>query len=158
MEIKREKNELEFVGILNESVTVEYLLENFHSISADSSVIILNFEKVKRANSCGIITLIHSIEQVKLPVHFSRCPVWLVEQLNQIAEFFTLNIKIISVFAPYIEEKTEQYILKLINIDDDFIKNGTLQSLDEQINDNGLKIVADFDSEDFFGFITRYKK
>ena len=158
MEIKREKNELELGGILNESVTIENLLAYYELASKDSSVIILNFENVKRANSCGIVTLIHSIEQVKHPVHFSRCPVWLVEQLNQIAEFFTLNIKIISVFAPYIEEKTEKYVMKLIEIEDDFVKNGTIQSLHEQTNENGLKIVADFDSEDFFGFITRHKK
>ncbi len=155
MEIKQIKNELVLTSTLNETTALAELVTSFESAAKEGPAVVLNFEGLKRANSCGIATLIRAIEKAHTPVHFTRCPVWLVEQLNQIDEFFSLHVKILSVFAPYIEEKTKNYILKLIDIDPDFLNHETIQSLDQCTDEQGNKLIADFDPADFFGFLSR---
>ena len=159
MPMNHVRNEIYLSGNLNEQFNmnevktcVEKNAESF------ASTVVLNFKDVPRANSCGIATLLKVLSELKKSVHFVHCPAWLVDQLNQIDEFFQISLEVKSVYAPYMDPSANEYTMRLIEISPGFFGSSEFENIETYVNDSGQTLSADFDKDDYFFFCQNLKQ
>lgn len=156
MEIRIEKDIVFFDGILNETVTEKKLIDVFERPNSASSPIFLDFSNTKRSNSSGIAVLLRALKRTQPHVRFTHCPVWLVDQLNQISEFFTVPIKVHSVFLPYEcenpKEEDPDSRMKILEVGPHMLDPDFLRSLDEFVSPAGSVYTAEFEPREYLGF------
>jgi hypothetical protein len=157
MEVIARKGSVQLIGILNE----DFRLEEFDSAltsAANACVkVSLDFGDVPRANSCGIATLLRVLSSTQVVIEMERCPVWLVEQMNQIDEFLEATASVKSVYAPYISTNSDDYMLRLIEIPQGFLSSEEFQTIEKFEPSAGKQFIADFEKDDFFYFLRRQK-
>jgi ABC-type transporter Mla MlaB component len=153
MPMKNLGNEISLIGNLNEQFDMN---EVAHHIAGNPSVfskcVKLNFKDVPRANSCGIATLLKLLSSLECSVDFVHCPTWLVDQLNQIDEFFQINLNIVSIYAPYMDASSHDYTLRLIELKEGFFSSDEYENIEVYTNSTGQTLSADFDKDDYFSF------
>jgi ABC-type transporter Mla MlaB component len=158
MPIKVVGNEISLSGNLNEQFDMGEVKKSIEANTASfSEKVVLNFKEVPRANSCGIATLLKTLTQVQVPVEFVHCPTWLVDQLNQIDEFFQIPLKVKSVYAPYMDPNAHDYTLRLVHISDGFLSTSDYENIESFVNEAGQNLTADFDKDDYFSFLQNVK-
>jgi anti-anti-sigma regulatory factor len=161
MDVSVTKNLVEFSGILNEdssSQIIENALEQALKDAPDQTIL-LDFSKVKRANSCGILTWYKSLEASKGKFVYTKVPRWLVEQFN-ISDFLNDHTTVDSIEAHFYcpQNDTHENMLLVIGKDIPILENYTNFNLTLK-NKDGLDLEMDFDPHEYFYFISsNFKK
>ena len=119
------------------------------------SSVLIDFSKVTRANSCGLMEFISAIYDAKTDIEYINCPVWLVDQFNEVDELLPDHCTVKSVFAPFVNEDDGSVVNLIIPIVDDFDSSETYAKLEEMALPDGKKLTPDFDKEEYFYFTTK---
>jgi hypothetical protein len=145
-------------GTLTETFQKEQLLSHVRELGKLNNTVKLSFAALSRANSVGIAHFLSALEDSTVPILGVCCPVWLVEQFNQISEFFDFNFRVESVYAPFVELETGKYHFALVNICEDFIESNLFRDIENPINIDGRNYLPDFERDDYFLFVKSFQK
>ncbi len=140
---------ISLTGIIDEDFEYQSLLENpgkFYKI---------DFNEIKMINSTGIREWIRFIEKLGPSVEFQyfNCPHIIIQQMNMVSGFLTKNAKVISFYAPYFCEETDEEEHILLQATD--IKN--FKAPVRTIEVDGHEVELDFDAieDQYFKFLKR---
>lgn len=157
MDLKVAGGAVRLIGNLNEDFDEKELVRIVEQEFAEGLKPPLDFRDVRRANSCGIAALLRVLDKTKRGAVFVHCPVWLVEQMNQIDEFFDLGVSVGSVYVPYVSKSGGDFVLKLVNVPGGFLESEAYAGIETAKSEDGDELVADFDAEDYFHFLHKQK-
>jgi hypothetical protein len=116
----------------------------------------LDFRDVRRANSLGIIRWSKFVRSVKGPFEYRNVPTWLVEQINLRVIALGTDSRVSSIMAPFYcgaDGSHEVHCLEIgrdVPVLDDY-SNFNI----ERTSRKGLKLEADFEPKEYFGFLAR---
>ena len=156
MEVAVNKNTVEFSGLLNEdssSQGIQSALEEALKNSPESTVYI-DFSKVKRANSCGILTWYKVLESLTGKFIYMKVPRWLVEQFN-ISDFLNDSTTVESIEANFYcpQNDTHENILLVLGKEIPILEDYSEFTLVLK-NKEGLALEMDFEPSEYFYFIS----
>jgi hypothetical protein len=157
MQIRVENNLVEFSGYLSEKSDADIIrkgLMQAASFSSDGSIRI-DFSKVEKANSVGILTYLKTFLSMNLAVVYERVPIWLVEQFNVIDEFLVGNAVVASLYAQFYCPETNRSQMKLLHVGKDIPIQKDYADLDLTTKDEaGNSLEPDFDPATYFYFLS----
>jgi ABC-type transporter Mla MlaB component len=148
---------VEFSGILNEESSVELIRQALEQglKNAEDKTIRLDFSKVKRANSCGILAWYKIVEKIQGSFIYVNVPRWLVEQFN-ISDFLSEKMFVESIqahfYCPQID--THEVVLLHLGKDIPILKNYDDYEIQIKSKD-GFDMEMDFEPNEYFFFISR---
>lgn len=156
MEVVVNKSTVEFSGLLNEDSSEDTIQKGLEDAlkNAPDKVVRLDFSKVKRANSCGILAWYKILEKFDCKFIYVLAPRWLVEQFN-ISDFLNDRTTVESIqanfYCPSNDTHESLYLtigkeIPILNNYDDF--NLVLK------NKDGLDIEMDFEPSEYLYFIS----
>lgn len=157
MDVLVKDKTVEFAGFLNEQSPIETQIRAaiLHAgRGLAGGPVRLDFSRVKRGNSCGVLAWFKLIDQIPFPMVYVSVPIWLVEQLNFI-DALPPNVMIESIQAPfYCPELDNHETLTLelgrdIPIQDDYEDFAFVCT-----NAQGQTLEPDFEPGEYFHFIT----
>jgi anti-anti-sigma regulatory factor len=156
MEAAVNKDTVEFSGLLNEDSApqvIQNALSEALKNSADNTVYV-NFSKVKRANSYGILTWYKMVESLSGKFVYINVPRWLVEQFN-ITDFLSENSTVQSIEANFYcpQNDTNENMLLVLNKDIPILEDYSNFKLILK-NKDGLDLEMDFEPSEYFYFIS----
>jgi hypothetical protein len=156
MDVAVHKNTVVFSGILNEdsaSNVIKSSLEEALNSSPDKKVFV-DFSKVKRANSCGILTWYKVLETLPGFFTYINVPRWLVEQFN-ISDFLNKNTTVESIEANFYcpQNDTHENIYLVIGKEIPILEDYSSFQLVLK-NKDGLDLEMDFEPVEYFSFIS----
>ncbi|KAB8028052.1 hypothetical protein [Fluviispira multicolorata] len=165
MEVVVNNTTVEFSGLLNEESSVDLIkqgLEQAIKNSAAKKEVNLDFSKVKRANSCGILAWYKILENFDCSFIYVNAPRWLVEQFN-ISDFLSEKTTVSSIYANFYCPSNDTHEVLLLNIGKEI---PILDNYDEfnlvLKNKEGFDLEIDFEPSEYFYFISsnpkRFKK
>ena len=165
MQIRVDNSMVEFSGHLSEKSDSEAIKKAvLQALAAASNGIIrIDFSKVEKANSVGILTYLKTFTALKIKAVYERVPVWLVEQFNVIDEFLDEDAMVSSVFAQFYCTETNSTVTRELKVGTDIPILADYSLFNPCIKDDaGNELEADFDPCAYFDFISihneRYKK
>ena len=115
----------------------------------------IDFEKIKSINSIGVrnwIQWLSSAPGVKFT--FQKCPVCVIEQVNNVKGFAPLSTVIESFFVPYYSEETGEEKHELYLLDRDY-KMGSTPNIKVIKDSTGRKMELDVYPQKYFKFILK---
>lgn len=156
MEVAVDKNTVEFSGLLNEDSSSEAIQKGLEEALNNSpeKTIYIDFSKVKRANSCGILTWYKVLESLSGKFIYIKVPRWLVEQFN-ISDFLNENTTVESIEANFYcpQNDTHENILLVIGKEIPVLEDYSEFTLVMKTKD-GLDLEMDFEPNEYFYFIS----
>jgi len=161
MEVVVNNTTIEFSGLLNEESSVANIkkaLELAFS-NAKDKVVRLDFSKVKRANSCGILAWYKILEDFKDgKCIYTNVPRWLVEQFN-ISDFLTDRTYVESIQANFYcpANDTHETLILTIGKEIPILDNYDNFNLVMKSKD-GFDLEIDFEPNEYFYFISSNTK
>jgi ABC-type transporter Mla MlaB component len=157
MEIRREGVTLFLDDAITERLPVEHLVESIVGVQREHGKVVIDLAGVKRANSSGIMRFAATLRSAKGKIILARCPVWMVEQFNSTSEFFLEDLSVTSVFAPYLNSLDGSLAVFLVGIDKAFFQTDRFKNVAARSDEAGVSWTADFDPEEYFGFVDLLK-
>ena len=157
MNIRVENNLIEFSGYLSEKTNPEALRTAFLTAaqSTQDNTVRVDFSKVEKANSVGILAYLKAFDSAKVRAVYERAPIWLVEQFNCIPEFFAASSTVISFYARFFSPRTRKPQNVLLTVDKDVSRLPHYKNYSFTISDeSGAALEPDFDPELYFFFLT----
>ena len=157
MEVVVNESIIEFSGLLNEESSVENIkkaLEQAFNNSKDK-IVCLDFSKVKRANSCGILAWYKLLGAFKDGICiYKNVPRWLVEQFN-ISDFLSERTRVESIQANFYcpSNDTHETLLLTLGKEIPILDNYDNFNLVMKSKD-GLDLEIDFEPNEYFYFIS----
>ena len=151
---------IEFSGDLDENSDLTKLPEDILAWmqKSDSHAVVVNFEKVERSNSVGLMEWINVLNKLGKPFHYVKTPWWLIQQINMNPDFLSSGSKVVSFLAPFVnmerEDEQVQFLLvvgKDVEIRDDY-EGFSLN----RVESDGVEFEPDFEPEDYLYFISDY--
>lgn len=147
---------IEFSGLLNEESSVE-AIDSALKQALDHSptrVLRLDFSKVKRANSYGILTWYNTIENLEGVFIYFNTPRWLVEQFN-ISNFLNSNSRVESIQAQFYCPQNDSHETVLLFLGSDLPIQNNYDNFKLNLkNKLGFELEMDFEPSEYFYFIT----
>lgn len=132
--------------------------ESFSSFSVKphpNKMVKVDFEKVKSINSVGIRNWIQWISDVPgVKFTFQKCPVCIIEQINNVKGFATPTTIIESFFVPYYSEDTGEEKHELYLLGKDF-QMGSAPNIKVLKDSTGKKMELDVYPQKYFKFILK---
>lgn len=157
MKITVQANALAFDGVLDEETSLKDLLTAFEEVKAKGfqPPLALNFAKVTRGNSAGIVTWLKFMKQIQTPVKYVDTPVWLVGQFNMIKGYFENSSHVESFQAPYYcnDGQHSKVVTLVIGKDLPILDDYSRYTFPNQSID-GKDFEIDFDPQQFLSFIS----
>ncbi len=123
----------------------------------NATEVFINFEGVKRIQSCGIREWIYFIQpHSKVVFHYLKCPKVIVDQMNLLEGFLPKGTIVESFYVPYYSEEfgTEKLVLFKFGIE--FDENG-LRPPSNVVDEKGNLLEMDVMEEKYFKFLTYNK-
>lgn len=115
----------------------------------------INFEKVKSINSIGIRNWIQwIISNPGVKFTFQKCPVCVIEQINNVKGFAPVGTVIESFFVPYYSEETGEEKQELYILGKDF-QIGAPPTVKVIKDSSGKKMDLDIYPQKYFKFIQK---
>lgn len=119
-------------------------------LNEGSAKIFIDFNKVSKINSCGVREFIDVLGQISdKTLYYVNCPRILVDQINMVKGFITDKSFVLSFYAPYFCEETDEDHMVLFKAADitDFSKAPVAK------DSNGNDLVFDDFEEKYFKFL-----
>lgn len=141
---------IEITGQLDEDAIFEE-----QSLGAADKIVI-DLEKVKSINSCGIREWIKWIRSAKtdVPIELFNCPKVVVDQINMVAGFLPDNGVVRSFYVPFFCEDSGTEKMVLFEKDKQFDDTG-LKSIEVVKDDEGNEMEMDVIEAKYFKFLKR---
>ena len=161
MKYEIDDNSLKFIGELDETCPLEDLRPAVHQLNQEfpEQVVHVDFSKVSRANSLGIVTWLKLLQEMNFTVSYVNCPPWLVTQFNLLdTAFFKDKTLIESIYIPFYCEELDHEERFLFHIGKDIPIQSSYDQfeLTDRLID-GHKYVPDITYRLYFAFLTRIK-
>lgn len=153
---------VEFSGILNESssklVMHDAISDAMKNMTTEQKIYI-DFSAVKRANSVGLLYWSSVISQFRnIIIVYINIPVWLVEQLN-LCTLLSFNAYVESMISPFYCIDNDTYKLITLHIIKDIPLLDNYSNFELHLKtDEGLLLEQDFESIEYFNFLSLNKK
>lgn len=147
---------IEFSGLLNEESSVEAIDAALKQAldHSPTRVLRLDFSKVKRANSYGILTWYNTLEALDGLFIYFNTPRWLVEQFN-ISNFLSDKSKVESIQAQFYCPQNDSHETMLLVLGSDLPIQNSYDNFKLNLkNKLGLELEMDFEPSEYFYFIT----
>jgi hypothetical protein len=157
MEFTIKDSTVEFGGYLDERSSLDVMLKGLQQAAAGAqgSKIRVDFSKVKKANSVGILSWAKVIDLAKMPLVYVAAPEWLVEQFN-LSDLLRYGSIVESVQAPFYCPDTDTREMVTLVIGKDVPVQKEYQSLQlQKQSPSGALLEADFEPYEYFHFISR---
>lgn len=157
MEVAVNDTTIEFSGLLNEESSMEVIKNGLVQAFKNSKdkVVRLDFSRVKRANSCGILAWYKILENFNDGIFvYVNVPRWLVEQFN-ISDFLSDKTRVESIQANFYcpSNDTHETLLLTLGKEIPILDNYDQFNLVLK-NKDGLDLEIDFEPNEYFYFIT----
>ena len=161
MEVVVNNATIEFSGLLNEESSIDNIKKGLEQAFANSKdkVVRLDFSKVKRANSCGILAWYKILDGFKDGTCiYINVPRWLVEQFN-ISDFLSDKTLVESIQANFYcpSNDTHETLLLTLGKEIPILDNYDDFNLIMKSKD-GLDLEIDFEPNEYFYFISSNTK
>jgi hypothetical protein len=121
-------------GIIDEEFNFKELLGDFSQMSVD-------FKELKVINSCGI----------REWISYHNCPQIIIQQMNMVAGFLSKNAKVISFYAPYYCEESDEE--KMVLLESKNIENNKAPVITQEVNGESVELEFDAIEEQYFKFL-----
>lgn len=133
-------------GIIDEEFSYKELLGDFSQMSVD-------FKELKVINSCGIREWINFIEKLgnAVEISYHNCPQIIIQQMNMVAGFLSKNAKVISFYAPYYCEESDEE--KMVLLESKNIENNKAPVITQDVNGESVELEFDAIEEQYFKFL-----
>lgn len=133
-------------GIIDEEFNFKELLGDFSQMSVD-------FKELKVINSCGIREWINFIEKLgsTTEISYHNCPQIIIQQMNMVAGFLSKNAKVISFYAPYYCEESDEE--KMVLLESKNIENNKAPVITQEVNGESVELEFDAIEEQYFKFL-----
>jgi hypothetical protein len=157
MEFTIKNNTVEFGGCLDERSSLDQLLRGLQQAAsgANGGKVRVDFSKVKKANSIGILSWAKVIDTAKMALVYVAAPEWLVEQFN-LSDLLRYGSVVESVQAPFYCADTDSREMVTLVIGKDIPLQKEYNSLQlQKQSQTGALLEADFEPYEYFHFITR---
>ncbi len=157
MEIRVENDLVEFVGYLSEKTSAEDIQTGLQKAlqASHSGVVRIDFSKVERANSVGILKYLKVFESLHIKAVYERAPIWLVEQFNVIQEFLHGDVTVASLYARFFSLTTNKHVTQLLHVGKDVPLLSNYKDFEIELKDeSGQMLEPDFDPQLYFSFLT----
>lgn len=123
-------------------------------ITEKHNKIFIDFNEMTKINSCGIREFIDVIKVCKdKKIYYVNCPKILIDQINIVKGFITDHSQVLSFYAPYYSEDTDEehtILFKVSEISD--------YSKAPEVNDSkGNPLIFDGFEQKYFKFLTDQK-
>lgn len=119
-------------------------------MNESSSKVFIDFNEVTKINSCGVREFIDVLTHIAdKNIYYVNCPRILVDQINMVKGFVTNNSVVLSFYAPYFCEETDEDHMILFKATD--IKD--LSKAPEAKDSDGNELVFDDFEEKYFKFL-----
>jgi len=156
MDVVVNNNLVEFSGILNEDSSSEEIkksLEKALAASTDKKIQV-DFSKVRRANSCGILTWYKVLESLAGFFIYINVPRWLVEQFN-ISDFLNKNTTVYSIEANFYCPQNDTHESRILVIGTDIPVQENYSNFHMVLKTkDGFDLEMDFEPTEYFYFIS----
>lgn len=140
---------LSFTGVIDEMFDYSELILN------PGKLYKMDLNEVKMINSTGIREWIRFIEKLgpAVSIHYFNCPQIVIQQMNMVAGFLTSNAKVVSFYAPYFCEDTDEEEHVLLNASE--IVN--FKAPKHTSTHDGVEVELEFDAieDQYFKFLKR---
>ena len=159
MQVRVENNLVEFSGYLSEKSDAEAIKNGLMQAASSSSdgCVRIDFSKVEKANSVGILTYLKTFLSLNITVVYERVPIWLVEQFNVIDEFLTGNVVVASLYAQFYCPETNRSTSKLLHVGKEIPIQKDYGDFDPTTKDEaGNSLEPDFDPASYFYFLSQH--
>ncbi len=112
MNVKIESHTAVFEGALDEEVVYQDLQASFAKLNLkeESSVVSLDFSRVTKGNSSGIVLWLRFLKTVAFPFKYVHTPVWMVAQFNMVNGYFGKTGAVESFQVPFYCEELDELI------------------------------------------------
>lgn len=152
-------NTLVFEGVLDEETSLDHLSSAYQQLKKSNPTlpITLDFSKVSRANSAGLVTWLKFLQSAHTKVKYVNTPVWLVGQFNMIKGYFTNGSYVESVQIPLYSTAAQYSKIVTIKLGKDvpILPDYSDFKLPNQMIE-GHEYEVDFDPAQYFSFISEH--
>jgi hypothetical protein len=161
MEAAVRESRIEFSGFLNENSNLDVIkaaIQNAAVVAGKvpGGRVLLDFSKVTKANSCGILSYLRVLIELNVPVSYVNAPIWLVEQFNALDDFFVGDIIISSIYAQFYSPNTDKSFVLLQEIGKDIPILPDYSSFEiEAKSPEGHDLEPDYEPEIYYFFIAK---
>lgn len=139
---------LSFRGTIDEEFDYKELVGSFEIIKVD-------FKGLKMINSCGIREWINFIEKLGSDSHieYYNCPQIIIQQMNMVAGFLTSNADVVTFYAPYYGEDTDEE--KMILLESKNIEGLKAPTITQEVNGENVELEFDAIEQQYFKFLEK---
>ncbi len=157
MKVTTLPGQMNFEGVLDERSDFALVEQSFSKLKSENQgkPITVDFSKVTRGNSSGIMKWLQFLDKVKYCFRYVGAPVWLVNQFNAISGYFAGGSYPYSIQAPFFCEATETSMdfTLILGKDLEIRSDYTGFQIPDVVVD-GQEFQIDFEPEYYFQFIT----
>jgi ABC-type transporter Mla MlaB component len=150
-------NVILFEGVLDENTSLSELEASFLKMKSTSGgqPIALDFSKVLRANSSGILVWLRFLNKANYQFKYLNAPVWLVGQFNMISGHFRGGGFVESFQAPFFAPRTQasKNLTLVVGKDLPLQKDYSNFKIPNRAID-GENFEIDFDPDQYFHFLS----
>lgn len=156
MNITQGSQGLVFDGVLDESSNLGELITQFNAMKEKipNGPYEMDFSKVTRGTSAGILVWLKFIKEIKSPIVYVNVPIWLVGQFSMIKGYFEFGSYAREIYVPFFDLKSEQTVNVLMKVGSDIPILESYQ--DFKVDDreiSGAECEPDFVPAQYFSFI-----
>lgn len=160
MRINLEPNTMIFEGLLDENTSLVELKESLKKLSelavksAYPLPVVVDFSKVVRANSSGILTWLRFLQSSSTQFKYVNAPTWLVGQFNIVSGYFENGSFVYSFYVPFYAPKTRssKNLLMTVGVDIQIQTEYASVSIPSRMIDGDM-FEIDFEPNRYFSFI-----
>ena len=151
-EVKDDRVVLTLEGEINERTDLGGIFENL-----ERDRIVINLRGIDRINSVGVRDWVNASKPLadSYNVEYEECSVFVIHQLNMIANFLSYG-KIISFYAPYYCDDCDHEHRMLVVVDEHFRRSADSEEPEApefDCPDCGAKMKLNHDEEKYFYFL-----
>jgi len=141
--------QLNIEGSINEDLQIDKITD------LKATNIVIDMDKVKMINSCGIREWIRMIDKFgqTVMIEYRNVPQIVVQQMNMIAGFLSKNAKVTTFYAPYFIEDLDEEKQVLLRAED--IKDFKAPKQTTTVDGNEYELDFDAIEEQYFRFLKR---
>lgn len=119
-------------------------------VNENSKSIFIDFNEIEKINSCGVREFVDTISQIEdKQLYYVNCPKVLIDQVNMVKGFIGSNAVVLSFYAPYYCDETDEEHSLLIKVSE--LKDIT--KAPAMTDSKGRKLTFDDFEEKYFKFL-----
>ena len=160
MQVRVEKGTVFLAGELSEHSVEQELKSAFHQAKASSGgagPITVNLGELKHGNSSGLAMWLRVIKALDIPLLLTHVPVWMIYQLNDVAEMLSTYTSVESFYAPYYSAELDESKNFFMRVGVDIVSQTVYDPKSLVRHEGAVVWEPDFECDYFLGFLQLLK-